>query len=67
MLSLLRDAEVSLRLDKFHFFCRRVKYLEYVIEPGKLSVQVTKIDTILKAKLQGTNTENRAYLDICNV
>jgi endonuclease IV len=51
VLSLQRDAEVSLCLDKCHFFRRRVKYLGHVIEPGKLSVKATKVDTILKAKL----------------
>jgi Reverse transcriptase (RNA-dependent DNA polymerase) len=41
VLSLLRDAGVSLRLDKCHFFRRRVNYLGHVIEPGKLSVQAS--------------------------
>jgi Reverse transcriptase (RNA-dependent DNA polymerase) len=67
VLSPLRDARVSLRLDKCHLFCRRVNYLERVIEPGKLSVQATKFDTILKAKLPHTKTELRAFLGICNV
>jgi Reverse transcriptase (RNA-dependent DNA polymerase) len=49
VLSLLRNAGVSLRLDKCHFFRRRVNYLGHVTEPGKLSVQATKVDTILKA------------------
>jgi hypothetical protein len=65
--SLLRDAGVSLRLDKCHFFRHRVNYLGHVIEPGKLSVQATKVDTILKAKLPRTKMELRAFLGICNV
>jgi Reverse transcriptase (RNA-dependent DNA polymerase) len=56
VLSLLRDAGVSLRLNKCHFFRRRVNYLGHVIEPGKLSVQATKVDIILKAKLPLTKT-----------
>jgi hypothetical protein len=67
VLSLLRDAGVSLHLDKCHFFRRRVNYLGHVIEPGKLSVQATKVDTIQKAKLRRTKTELRAFLGICNV
>jgi RNase H-like domain found in reverse transcriptase/Reverse transcriptase (RNA-dependent DNA polymerase) len=67
VLSLLRDAGISLRLDKCHFFRRRVNYLGHVIEPGKLSVQDTKVDTILMAKLPRTKTELRAFLGICNV
>jgi Reverse transcriptase (RNA-dependent DNA polymerase) len=67
VLSLLRDAGVSLRLDKCHFFRRRVNYLGHVIEPGKLSVQATKVDNILKAKLPRTKTELRAFLGICIV
>jgi hypothetical protein len=67
VLSLLRDAGVSLRLDKCHFFRRRANYLGHVIEPGKLSVQATKVDNILKAKLPRTKTELRAFLGICNV
>jgi Reverse transcriptase (RNA-dependent DNA polymerase) len=53
-LSLLRDAGVSSRLDKCHFFRRRVNYLGHVIKPGKLSVKATKVDSILKAKLPRT-------------
>jgi hypothetical protein len=67
VLSLLRDAGVSLRLDKCHFFSRRVNFLGRVIEPGKLSIQATEVDTILKAKLPRTKTELRAFLCICNV
>jgi hypothetical protein len=44
-----------------------VDYLRHVIEPRKLSVQATKVDTILEAKLPRTKTELRAFLDICNV
>jgi hypothetical protein len=67
VLSLLRDAGVSLRLDKCHFFRRRVNFLGHVIEPGKLSVQASKVDTIQKAKLPRIKTELRAFLGICNV
>jgi Reverse transcriptase (RNA-dependent DNA polymerase) len=67
VLSLLWDAGVSLRLDKCHLFRRRVNYLGYLNEPGKLSVQATKVDTILKAKLPRTKTELRAFLGIFNV
>jgi hypothetical protein len=67
VLSLLREAGVSLRLDKCHFFCRSVNYLGHVIEPGKLSVQATKVDTILKAKLPRKKTELRALLGTFNV
>jgi RNase H-like domain found in reverse transcriptase len=37
-----------------------------VIEPGELSVQATKVDTIQKAKPR-IKTELRAFLGICNV
>jgi hypothetical protein len=67
VLSLLRDDEVSLRLDKCQFFRRRVSCLGHVIEPGKFSVQATKVDTILKAKIPRKKTELRAFLGICNV
>jgi hypothetical protein len=63
---LLRDAGVS-RLNKCHLFRLRVNYLGHVIEPGKLSVQATEFDTILKSKLPLTKTELRAFLGICNV
>jgi RNase H-like domain found in reverse transcriptase/Reverse transcriptase (RNA-dependent DNA polymerase) len=67
VLSLLRDAGVSIRLDKSHFFRRHVNYPGHVIEPGKLSIQATKFDTILKAKVPRANTELRAFLSIFNV
>jgi Reverse transcriptase (RNA-dependent DNA polymerase) len=57
VLSLLRDAGVSQRLGKCHLFRRRMNYLGYKIEPGKLSVQATKVDTILKAKLPRTKPD----------
>jgi hypothetical protein len=65
-LSLLRDAGVILRLDKCHFFRRRVNYLGHMIAPGKFSVQGTEVETIQKAKLPRSKTEIRAFLGICN-
>jgi hypothetical protein len=44
-----------------------VNYLGQKIEPGKLSVQATKVDTILKARLPRKKAELRAFLGICNV
>jgi hypothetical protein len=44
-----------------------VNYLGHVIEPGKLSVQGTMVDTILKDKLPRTKTKLRALLGICDV
>jgi Reverse transcriptase (RNA-dependent DNA polymerase)/RNase H-like domain found in reverse transcriptase len=67
VLSPLRDAGVSLRLDKFHFFRRCVNNLGHVIEPVKLSVQATEIDASLNTKLPCTKTKLRAFLVICNV
>jgi Reverse transcriptase (RNA-dependent DNA polymerase) len=34
ILSLLRAADVSLRLDRCHFFRSSIDYLGYVIDPG---------------------------------
>jgi Reverse transcriptase (RNA-dependent DNA polymerase) len=67
VLTLLRAYDVSLRLEKCHYFRRRVNYLGHVIEPGKLPAQTTKIDAILNANLPTTKTELRALLGICNV
>jgi hypothetical protein len=44
-----------------------VNYLGDVIEPGKLSVQASKVDTIQKAKLPRSKTELCAFLGIYNI
>jgi transposase InsO family protein len=67
VLRLLRNAGISLKLQKCNFFQPRVDYLGHVVTPGKLAVAEKNIDTIRQAKYPQTRTELRSFLGMCNV
>mgnify|MGYP003411260331 FL=1 len=67
VLSLLRNAGISLKLQKCNFFQPRVDYLGHVVTPGKLSVAEKNIETIRQAKHPQNRTELRSFLGMCNV
>ena len=67
VLSLLRDAGVSLKLRKCSFFQSRVTYLGHVISPGKLSIADENRDAISEALFPQNITQLRSFLGLCNV
>jgi RNase H-like domain found in reverse transcriptase len=64
---LLERAVVSLRLEKCHFFKRKVKYLGHIVIPGKLQVDQSKTASGRNANPPRTRTELRSFLGLCNV
>jgi hypothetical protein len=67
ILSLLKQAGVSLKLKKCHFFQSSVDYLGHIIYPGKLAVANKNIESIRKAIFPTTRTQLRSFLGMCNV
>jgi Reverse transcriptase (RNA-dependent DNA polymerase) len=66
-LALLREAGLSLKLAKCHFFKDTVDYFGHVIRPGRLGVAENNTDSLKGATLPRTQTELRSFLGLCNV
>ena len=67
VLSLLRNAGVSLKLKKCFFFRPKVDYLGHVILPGKLSVARDRSAAFEKCLFPQTLIQLRSFLGACNV
>ena len=67
VLDLLKNAGVSLKLKKCHFFQKSCDYLGHKIGPGKLEVAQKCRDAIRKAIPPKNVSELRSFLGLCNV
>ena len=67
VLEILRQAGMSLRLRKCHFFTNSVNYLGHVIRPGTLEVSEKNIVAIRAATPPKNQTQPRYFLGLCNV
>ena len=67
VLTTLRDAGLSLKLKKCHFFKEAVDYLGHVIRPGRLEVAEKNTAALKEAKLPRNQTELKSFLGLCNV
>ena len=67
VLSVLKDAGISLKLTKCRFFESSVGYLGHVIRPGKLEIASNNLKSIELAKPPGNQTELKSFLGMCNV
>ena len=67
VLRLLRNAGVSLKLKKGHFFQPRVDYLGHVVLPGKLTVATDTAAAFKEFVFPQTLTQQRSFLGACNV
>ena len=67
VLSLLRNAGVSLKLSKCAFFQTKVDYLGHVITPGKLRVATKASEAFRSFEYPKTLTQLRSFLGACNV
>lgn len=67
VLSLLKDAGVSLKFPKCQFFQDTCDYLGHTITPGKLQVASKCQDAIRKAFPPRTVKELQSFLGLCNV
>ena len=67
VLTLLRSAEVSLKLKKCDFFQPKVDYLGHFITPGKLSVAANNTKAFEYAAFPRNATHVRSFLGAANV
>ena len=67
VLRVLRDAGLSLKLEKCQFFTDTVDYLGHVIRPGVLEVAEKNTATIKGFENPKTQTCLRSFLGMCNV
>ena len=67
VLTLLRQAGVSLKLKKCEFFQPKVDYLCHVINPGKLAVATENTKAFEQAKFPRNTTQVRSFLGAANV
>ena len=67
VLEILRQAGMTLKLKKFHFFTNSVNYPGHVIRPGTLEVSEKNIVAIRAAVPQKNQTQLRSFLGLYNV
>lgn len=67
VLSALKDAGVSLKGRKYHFFTETADYLGHVIRPGKLEVASRNTAALDGFREPSTETQLRSFLGLCNV
>jgi len=63
----LREAGVTLNLEKCTWFSDEVEYLEHIVRPGQLRVHNKNVDALKHAKFPTTKTQLRSFLGMCNV
>ena len=62
----LRSANFKVKPNKCSFLMRRVQYLGYIVEDGKLSPNPTKISAIKEFPLPQSTKELQRFLGLCN-
>lgn len=67
VLSLLKAANVSLKLSKCEFVKQEVDYLGHKIRPGKLEMTEEKVKAVAVMKLPTTKKEVRSFLGLAGV
>ena len=67
VLTVLREAGMSLKLRKCHFFVKSMDYLGHVIQPGLLQVAQKNVEVVCLAKPPRTQRQLRSFLGLCNV
>jgi len=63
----LREAGVTLNLEKCTWFSDEVEYLGHIVRPGQLHVRNKKVDALKHAKLPTKQTQLKSFLGLCNV
>lgn len=67
LLQLLREAGVSLKLQKCSFFRKPADYLGHVLLPGWLGMAMDSASSIADAEFPREKTKLRSFLGMCNV
>jgi len=63
----LREAGVTLNLEKCTWFSDEVEYLGHNVRPGQLHVHNKNVDALKHAKFPTTKTQMKSFLGMCNV
>jgi len=63
----LREAGVTLNLEKCTWFSDEVEYLGHIVRPGQLHVHNKIVDSLKHAKFPTTKTQLKSFLGMCNV
>jgi len=63
----LREAGVTLTLEKCIWFSDEVEYLGHIVRPGQLHVHNKNVDALKHAKCPTTKTQLKRFLGMCNV
>jgi len=67
VLTRLREAGVTLHLQKCTWFFDEVEYLRLIVRPGQLHVHNMNVDTLKHASFLTTKTQLKSFLGMCNV
>lgn len=65
--TLLRDAGMTLRLNKCSFFAENINELEHIIRAGRLELSQATTAAVRELKDQTTQTDSRFFLGLSNV
>jgi len=67
VLTRLREAGVTLNLEKCTWFSDEVEYLGHFVRPGQLHVHNKNVDALKHASFPTTKTQPKSFLGMCNV
>jgi len=67
VLTRLREAGVTLNLEKCTWFSDEVEYLGHIVRPGQLHVHNKNVDALKHATFPTTKTQLKSFLGMCNV
>jgi len=67
VLTRLREAGVTLNLDKCTWFSDEVQYLRHIVRPGQLHVHKKNVNELKHASFPTTKTQLKSFLGMCNV
>jgi len=63
----MREAGVTLNLEKCTWFSDEVEFLGHIVHPGQLHVHNKNVDALKHAKFPTTKTQLKSFLGMCNV
>jgi len=63
----LREAGVTLNLQKCTWFSDEFEYLGHIVRPGQLHVHNKNVDALKHAKFPTTKTQLNSFFGMCNV
>ena len=66
-LCFLRDAEMTLKLPKCHFFKMSVDYIGHIVTPGRLEVAKRATEAVEKELPPRNASELQSFFGLCNV